>query len=53
MYEKSLELEPEGIRTLCNFGLFCYKKLKKMDDAEDMERGSHRMPRVSEAAICR
>jgi hypothetical protein len=34
MYEKSLALEPEGIRTLCNFGLFCYKKLKKMDDAE-------------------
>jgi len=34
MYEKSLELESENIRTLCNFGLFCYKALKKMDDAE-------------------
>ena len=34
LYEKSLALEQESIKTLCNYALFCHKGLKKMDDAE-------------------
>ena len=49
MFEKSLDVEPENVKNLCNYALFCHKQLKQMDDAEALfKRGLEVAKRIEE-----